>query len=131
VSSYVTNPENRRVRAWDVTEEDLFPNGHIFATHSSTDSPRLNKSIMNPSSTAETESAEESPYSDHATTNTLFISERNGTSLMTAILIVTGVLSGCILVAGGIILVALVKKLRDSSNAPPHTNVYTPGASYP
>jgi len=49
---------------------------------------------------------------------------------MTVILIVIGVLSGCVLVAGCIILVVLVKKLTDSSNAPQNTNVYTPGTSY-
>ena len=54
----------------------------------------------------------------------------NGTSLMTTILIVIGVLSGCILIAGCIILVVFVKKLRDNSNAPQNSNVYTPGTSY-
>jgi len=49
---------------------------------------------------------------------------------MTNILIVIGVLSGCILIAGCIILVVLVKKLRDSSNVTQNTNVYTPGTSY-
>jgi len=48
---------------------------------------------------------------------------------MTIILIVTGVLSGCILIAGGIILVVLVKKLRDNSNAPQNSKIYTPGTS--
>jgi hypothetical protein len=51
-------------------------------------------------------------------------------SLMTIILIVIGVLSGCVLIAGGIILVVLVKKLRDSSNNIQNSNVYTPGTSY-
>jgi hypothetical protein len=50
--------------------------------------------------------------------------------LMTTILIVVGVLSGCILIAGAIVLVVLVKKLRDSSNAPQNSNVYAPGSSY-
>jgi hypothetical protein len=51
-------------------------------------------------------------------------------SLMTIILIVTGVLSGCVLIAGGIILVVLVKRLRDRSNDVQNGNVYTPGTSY-
>ena len=42
----------------------------------------------------------------------------------------TDVLSGYILIAGNIILVALVKKLRDSSNYVQNSNVYTPGTSY-
>ena len=49
---------------------------------------------------------------------------------MTNILIVIGVLSGCILIAGCIILVVLVKKLRDSSNVTQNTDAYTPGTSY-
>jgi len=86
---------------------------------------------MNRSSTAKPEIAEEFPDSDNTTMNSLFINGRNGNStLMKAILIVIGVLSGCILVAGCIIFVVLVKKMRDTSNAPQNTNVYTPGTSY-
>jgi hypothetical protein len=86
---------------------------------------------MNRSSTAEPESAEEFPDSDNPTTNRLFISDRDGTSsLMTTILIVIGVLSGCIIFAGGIIMAVLVKKLTDSSNALQNSNVYAPGISY-
>ena len=51
-------------------------------------------------------------------------------SLMTTIFIVIGVLSGCVLIAGGIILVVLIKKLRDSSNDVQNSNVYAPGTSY-
>jgi len=86
---------------------------------------------MNWSSTLEPENPDEFPDSDNTTENILFLSDRNGTSsLMTAILIVIGVLSGCVLVAGCIILMVLVKKLRDSSNVTQDTNVYTPGTSY-
>jgi Leucine-rich repeat (LRR) protein len=120
------SPEDRRGRTWNETE-DLCPSGHIFAKLSRTDNPNLKTSIMNWSSTAEPENAEEFPDSDNTTKNSLFLNERNETSsLMTAILIVIGVLSGCVLVAGCIILVVLVKKLRDSSNALQDTNVYTP-----
>ena len=114
-----------------MTEEDLCPSIHIYAKLSDTDNPNLKTSCMNRSSTAEPEIAEEFPDSNKPTTNSLFINERNENSfLMTTILIVTGVLSGCIIIAGCIILVVLVKKLRGSSNVTQNTNVYTPGASY-
>jgi len=95
---------------------------------SDTDSPNLKTAGMNHSSTAEPESAEEFTKSDNPRTNSLFISEKKGTSsLMTTIVIVTGVLSACILIAGSIILVVLVKKLRDSPNAAQNSTVYDPG----
>jgi hypothetical protein len=91
----------------------------------------MNTSGMYRSSTAEPESPYEFSNSDNPTTNTLFINDRNGNSfLMTTILIVIGVASGCILVAGCIILAIILKKPRDSSNAPQNSNVYTPGTSY-
>jgi hypothetical protein len=124
------SPEDRRGRTWDVIEEDLCHNRREFAKLSNTDNPNLKTSVMIRSSTAEPEIADEFPESDDTTTSTLFINERNGTSsLMTTILIVIGVLSGCVLVAGGIILAVVLKELRDSSNAPQNTNVYTPGVS--
>jgi hypothetical protein len=49
---------------------------------------------------------------------------------MTTILTVIGVLSACTLIAGGIVLVVLVRRLRFGSNAPQNNNVYAPGASY-
>ena len=49
---------------------------------------------------------------------------------MTTIFIVIGVLLSCILIAECIILVVLVTKLTNSSNAPQNTNVYTPVTSY-
>jgi hypothetical protein len=101
-----------------VIEVDLCPSRHILAKLSSTDNPNLKTSGMNRRSTAEPEDAEEFPDSDNPTTNSLLIDDRNGTSsLMTAILIVISVLSGCILVSGGIILAVIVMKLTDSSNA--------------
>jgi hypothetical protein len=125
------SPEERRGCTWDVMEEDLCPNGHIFPKFSSTDNTNLKTSFTNRSSTAETECSKEFPENDNPTTKSLFINDRNGnSSLMVTILIVIGVLSGCVLIAGGIILVVLVKKLRDSSNAPQNSNIYTPGASY-
>jgi Leucine-rich repeat (LRR) protein len=125
------SPEDRRGRTWDVMEEDLCPNGHIFAKLSGTDSPNPYTSGISQSSTTEPERTEEFTESDKPTTNILFIDDRNGTSsLMPIILTVIGVLSGCILIAGGIILVVLVKKLRDSSNAPQNNDIYTPGTSY-
>ena len=78
-------------------------------------------------------------YGDIPDTSSITVTGNNDTddyrqggssSLMMAILIVIGVLSGCILVAGCIILVVLVKKLKDSSNVTQDTNVYTPGVSY-
>jgi hypothetical protein len=112
-------------------EEDLCPRSHIFAKLSGTDSPNLYTSGISQSSTTESEGTEEFTESDKPTTNISFINERNGnSSLMTTILIVIGVLSGCVLIAGVIILVVLVKKLRDSSNSPQNSNLYTPGLSY-
>jgi hypothetical protein len=71
------------------------------------------------------------PEGDNQTIKTLFINDMNiSPSQMTAILTVTGVLSGCTLTAGGIILVVFVTKLRDSSNIPHNSNVYGPGSSY-
>ena len=97
--------EDRKGRTWDVIEEDLCPNGYTLPEHSDTDYPNMKTSVMNSSSTAESEGAEEVPDSDNWTTNSLLINDRNGSSsLMTTILIVIGVLSGCILIAGGIIL---------------------------
>jgi hypothetical protein len=126
------SPEDRRGRTWDVMEEDLCPNGHIFAKLSGTDNTNLKTSFTNRCSTAETDGTAKYPENDNPTTNNVFINDRNGTSsLMSTILIVIGVLSGCVLIAGGIILVVLVKKLRDSSNAFQNSNIYTPGASYP
>jgi len=124
------SPEDRTGRTWDVIE-DLCPSTHIFATFSSTDNPNLKTTGMSQSSTAESESAEEFAKSDKPTTNSLFIGDRNvNSSLTPTILIVISVLSGCILIAGCIILVVLVKKLTDSSNTPQNNNVYSPGTSY-
>jgi len=122
--------EDRTGRTWDVIE-DLCPSTHIFAKFSSTDNPHLKTAGMNQSSTAERESSEEFTKSDKPTTNSLFTSDGNGnSSLMTTTLIVTGVLSGCIFFFGCIILVALVKKLRDNWNGPQNSKVYTPETSY-
>ena len=124
-------PEDRRGYAWDVIEEDLCPRRHIFAMYSNTDNPNLKTTSMNRSSTAERESDDGVTKSDKLTTNSLFINESNGkSSLMTTTLIVIGVVLGCILITGCIILVAIVKKLRDNSNDPQNNNVYTTGTSY-
>ena len=118
------SPEDRNVRTWDVIEEDLCPHRHKFAILSSTDIPNLKKSNMNRSSTEEPESAEEFPDSDNPTTNSLYINDRSGSSsIMTTILFVIGVLSGCIITDGATIFVVLVKKLTGSSNA--HQKVKT------
>jgi hypothetical protein len=96
------SPEDRRGRTWDVIEEDLCY-GDIPDTNSTT--------VIGKNDTAD-------------------YRQGGSPSLMTAILIVIGVVSGCILIAGCIVLVVLVKKLRDSSNVTQNTNVYTPGVSY-
>jgi Leucine-rich repeat (LRR) protein len=116
-------PEDRRGYAWDVIEEDLCPSRHIFVKFSSTEDPNLKTTGMNWSSTAELESAGGFTKIAKRTTNSLIIND------VTTILIVIGVLSGCILITGCIILVAIVKKLRDNSNAPQNSNVYTTGTS--
>jgi Leucine-rich repeat (LRR) protein len=67
---------------------------------------------------------------DNSNLNTLSVNDRKGSSYMKTILIVIGVVAGCILVAGAIVLVVLVKKLRDSSDVPQNDNVYGPGSSY-
>jgi hypothetical protein len=122
------SPEDRRGRTWDVIEEDLCLYRHSFANFSSADNPNLKSSGMNHSSTAKPEVTNEFSDSDNPT---IFINDRNGTSsLMTTILIVIGVLSGCILVAGCIILAVILKKPRDSSNVPQNSTVYTPGTSH-
>jgi hypothetical protein len=97
-----SSPEDRRGLTWDVLEKDLC-RGNISDTNSKI-----------------------------VTVNNVTADYRQGgsASLMTTILIVTGVLSACILIAGGIILVVLVKKLRESPNAPQNSNVYDPGTSY-
>jgi len=94
------SPEYRRGRTWDVMEEDLC-HGNIPDTNSTT-----------------------------ANNATADYRQNGSPSLMTTILIVIGVLSGCVLIAGGIILVVLVKKLRDSSNSIQNSNVYNPETSY-
>ena len=97
--------EDRKGRTWDVIEEDLCPNGYRLPELSDTDYPNMKTSVMNRSSTAESEGAEEAPDSDNWTTNSLLINDRNrSSSLMTTILIVIGVLSGCVPIAAGIIL---------------------------
>jgi hypothetical protein len=86
---------------------------------------------MNWSSTAESGSAELFPDGDNPKTNISFINDKNGTSsLIMIILIVIGVLSGGVLIAGGIILGVLVKKLRESSNDVQNSNVYAPETLY-
>ena len=74
---------------------------------------------MNLSSNVESEGAEVISDSDNG-----------NSSLMTTILIVIGVFSVCILIAGGIILVVFIKKPRESWNAPQNTNVYTQWTTY-
>jgi hypothetical protein len=124
------SPKDRRGRAWDVLG-DSCPSRHMTVNHFDTDNPNLKTSVMNRRSTAEPESTGEFRESDHPTTKTIFINEKNGTSsLMTTILIAVGLVSGCILVAGVIILVVVLKKPGDSSNAPEYINVYTGGAAY-
>jgi hypothetical protein len=95
-------PEDRKGRTWDVMEEDLC-HGNISDTNITT-----------------------------VTANNAIADYRqNGSpTLMTTILIVIGVLSGCVLIAGGIVLVVLVKKLRNGTNNIQNSNVYTPGTSY-
>jgi hypothetical protein len=105
--------EDRRGRTWDVIKEDLCPK------LSAPDYPLTETSVMNLSSNVESEGAEVISDSDNG-----------NSSLMTTILIVIGVFSVCVLIAGGIILVLLLKKLRGSSNAPQNSNVYTQWTTY-
>jgi hypothetical protein len=63
-------------------------------------------------------------------TKSTTVTANNGGRPSLIILIVTGVLSGCIFFFGCIILVALVKKLRDNWNGPQNSKVYTPETSY-
>jgi Leucine-rich repeat (LRR) protein len=112
------------------------------------DNPNLMTTIVNRSSAREVKDAEDFRESENQKTNisrishsfsdsynqttqTLLSNDSNGSfSQMTTISTVTGVLSGCILIAGGMVLVVLVKTLRDGSNAPQYSKVYAPGSSY-
>jgi hypothetical protein len=94
------SPEDRRGRTWDVIEADLCPDNILDIK------------------------------SRRGTGNNVTADYRQGGSPSLITLIVIGVLSGCILIAGGIVLVVLVKKVRDSSNDVQNSNVYNPGTSY-
>ena len=48
----------------------------------------------------------------------MFITLQLGPSIMTTILILIGVMQGCTFIGSGIILLVLVKKLRDNSKSP-------------
>jgi hypothetical protein len=95
------SPEDRKGLTWDVIAD--LCHGNIPHTNSTT-----------------------------VTANNATADDRQGgsPSLMTTILIVIGVLSSCVLIAGAIILVVFIKKLRDSSNDVQNSNVCTPGTSY-
>jgi hypothetical protein len=96
------SPADRKGSTWDVLEGTLCL-GNVL-------------DITNPTVTANIVTADHKPS--------------GSPSLMTTILIVVGILSSCVLIAGGIVLVVLVKKLRDSANAPQNNNIRAPGTSY-
>jgi hypothetical protein len=144
-----SSPKHFRGCTWDVID-GLCPDRNTSVKSCVSDNPNLKTAVLIQNSATESKVAEDFPESDNQTTKALRIShsllesdiqtnkallinDTNGSPSQMTMITVIGVLSGCTLIAGGIILVVLVKRLRDSSGTPstPQNNdVYAPGSSY-
>jgi hypothetical protein len=126
------SPKCLRGCTWDVIDA-LCPHRNTSVKSCASDNPNLKTAVLNRNSATESKVAADFPERDIQENKALFINDTNGSPFQITMITVIGVLSGFTLIAGGIILVVLVKRLRDSSGTPttPQNNdVYAPGSSY-